>query len=132
LRGGKKIAKGLLSNHQQTEKAAFGEMGKVWRPRVKHVVITAGEMIIMPSAALVIHGPLTLEDCLMKGGMYLDAHQCIAFIDHLIRLARFPHLTNEPIQRELVRAWHHLEKLVTEDPSYFGEGFDVGLFEVKS
>ncbi|ETI26849.1 hypothetical protein G647_10295 [Cladophialophora carrionii CBS 160.54] len=117
------------------EKAAFQEQGAHWKPepgRLKHVVLLAGEMLIMPAGSLTIHAPLTLEDCLMKGGMYMDAHRIIQFMDHLIWIARHPHVTNEPVQRELAKAWPHLEDIARRNPEYFGEDFDLEAFNMKS
>lgn len=114
----------FIPNPTDSEIKEFERYGDDWVPepgRLKHLVIRPGEMLIMPSGSKIIHCPLTLEDCLMTGGFYIDSRQVLKVTEHVKWLSRHGNCTNEPIEQQFIQAWQQLPQLVRDQPQLFNE-----------
>lgn len=65
------VPQGLMSDQDWVE---FGEEGPGWNPGTKSraIILRTGDVFYMPPGIRVIHAVLTLETCLMDGGMLWD------------------------------------------------------------
>jgi hypothetical protein len=56
--------------------ADFRRLGSRYRPDSRHIkvlALTAGDTLVMPPGT--IHGPITVTDCLLQGGMVMQKRQ---------------------------------------------------------
>ena len=103
----------------EAEKRAFSAHGPHWQPhpsRVKLIVLQPGDTLYMPAGELVPHAPITMSDCLMRGGMRWDTLRTRDILANIAWIVENNSVTNEPIPAQLVACWAELEKMVQSEP----------------
>jgi hypothetical protein len=101
------------------EKEAFAKDGQNWQPdpsRVKLIILQPGDTLYMPAGELVPHAPITVFDCLMRGGMRWDTLRIRDILANIAWIAKNYIVTNEPVPAQLIACWNELEKLIKTDP----------------
>jgi len=103
----------------KAEKVAFARDGQRWRPhpsRVKLILLRPGDTLYMPAGELVPHAPVTVTDCLMRGGMLWDTLRMRDILSNIAWITENNDVTNESIPAQLAPCWHELEDLVYNQP----------------
>jgi hypothetical protein len=103
----------------EAEKVAFAQDGQRWRPhpsRVKLILLRPGDTLYMPAGEVVPHAPVTVTDCLMKGGMLWDTLRMRDILSNIAWITENNDVTNESIPAQLAPCWHELEELVCNQP----------------
>ncbi|KAJ3498767.1 hypothetical protein NLG97_g865 [Lecanicillium saksenae] len=90
----------------------FEAQGEEWAPDVRVLILEANDYLVMPSPTP--HAVLTIDDSWMCAGMFIDLYNILAWMDSLIYAAEWGNTTNEPIPRELISGWHHLQEFFIE------------------
>ena len=70
----------------------------------------------MPAGELVPHAPVTVADCLMKGGMLWDTLRMRDIVSNIAWITENNDVTNESIPAQLAPCWHELEDMVHNEP----------------
>lgn len=103
----------------EAEKTAFAEAGQRWRPnlsRVKLILLRPGDTLYMPAGELVPHAPVTVTDCLMRGGMLWDTLRIRDILSNIAWITENNDVTNESIPAQFAPCLHELEDLVHNEP----------------
>jgi len=103
----------------EAEKAAFAKKGHRWRPhpsRVKLILLRPGDTLYMPAGELVPHAPITVTDCLMRGGMLWDTLRIRDILSNIAWITENNDVTNESIPAQLAPCWNELKDLVHNEP----------------
>jgi len=128
----------ILNNLSLEEEANLSEFGDQWEfsdGRARLIMLAPGDTILMPAGVKVVHAPLTLEDCVMVGGMVWDYRTILSTLKNILHLAQHPQETNEGIPTQLPEFLKMLQRLVAEQPEDFrseenGPNFEAVLAEV--
>jgi hypothetical protein len=101
------------------EKAAFAKDGPDWEPdpsRVRLILLRPGDTLYMPAGELVPHAPITVTDCLMRGGMLWDSLRIRDILSNILWITENNKATNESIPEQLIICWPELAKMVRNEP----------------
>lgn len=113
----------ILTHPTELEIAEFSEEGHAWIPkdpsRLKLIVLHPRDVLIMPPGVTVIHAPLTINDCLMMGGMFWDRKYILDVLETMAWLIPNNHLTNEAIQFQLPIILSQLRRSFDANPGDF-------------
>lgn len=107
----------LIIDATEEEKASFQEKGDLWIPapgRLKMVVLTAGDVLLMPPGVICIHAPLTIQSCLMVGGMIWDNNRVLDLMRGVEMLANHPQMSNEAFPRQFIPFLDALEEHIED------------------
>ena len=99
------------------EKAEFAEKGRNWRPhpsRVRLILLRPGDILYMPAGELVPHAPVTVTDCLMRGGMLWDTLRMRDILSNIAWITENNDVTNEATAKQLVTCWPELRNIIQE------------------
>jgi len=102
----------------EAEVAAFTEAGQYWQPdpsRVMLILLRPGDTLYIPAGELVPHAPITVTDCLMRGGMVWDTLRFHDILSNTLLVIENNDITNEPIPAQLVACWDELENIVQNE-----------------
>jgi hypothetical protein len=96
--------------------AEFSRDGPSWNPRGKGraVILQPGDVFFMPPGIRVIHAVLTLDTCLMTGGMVWDELTILPTLQGLLWVCQNQRATNEAIPYQLSSTLDELEWRITE------------------
>ncbi|KAL5328011.1 hypothetical protein ACEPPN_005717 [Leptodophora sp. 'Broadleaf-Isolate-01'] len=108
---------------QLEAEAGFIENGEDWDPParwIKIIALTAFDTFIMPPGT--IHAPITVSDCLFRGGMFMQKRYLKDSIGTWEMCSANPAVTNEGRPRQSPVIVDFLQATVLEDPA--GCGYD--------
>lgn len=119
----------------------FGKNGDGWSPKdlFKLILLRPGDHILMPPGAMIIHAPITIDDCLMSGRMFIDIHQLPWLSKHILFLINNPAMTNETLASDFDHIWENLmvnvkrnmDKFKIGDPTEFLEKLEKADQELR-
>jgi hypothetical protein len=122
----------LSSEERDKIHAEFKQLGDDFRPDpalLKVLMLVAGDTLIMPPGT--IHAPITITDCLFRGGMVMHKRQ----MRRSMRAWRFcsgnPHCTNEDQPRQTRSILDFFRNQVRTDPAGCGYNDEEGLREFE-
>jgi len=108
-----------LSAEEEVQFEGDGDQWDFQPGRARLVVLKPGDTFFMPPGLRVVHAPLTLEDCIMSGGMVWDYRNIVETLENILYIARHPQTTNESLPTQLPEFLDALQELVAEQPSEF-------------
>ncbi|KAK3669532.1 hypothetical protein LTR78_010586 [Recurvomyces mirabilis] len=75
----------------------FADQGNSWCPegKTRIIILEAGDVLWMPPGILIIHSPMTIEHCLMCGGMMWDTDQEAAIAANIRWIDMHANVSNE-------------------------------------
>ncbi|KAK2625915.1 hypothetical protein QTJ16_005227 [Diplocarpon rosae] len=125
----------IISTHTPEDeieaRKGFAKYGEDWNPPekwIKVLALTRFDTLIMPPGT--IHAPITVTDCLFRGGMVIQKRFLKESLIHWKSCTDNPHCTNEKMPKQTRAVIDYLERLITTDPQ--GCGFSVSeLDKVK-
>lgn len=116
------VPQDLMSDQDWVE---FGEEGPGWNPGTKSraIILRTGDVFFMPPGIRVIHAVLTLETCLMDGGMLWDDVTLLPLLRTIHWIGQNQNATNEALPYQLGEILGQLEKVLSngEAKSRFGD-----------
>jgi hypothetical protein len=84
------------------ESVEFAEQGMLWKPveaSVKGVYLEPGDILPMLPGVPVVHSVLTVDDCIMAGGMFWSFDRIGAIMENLQYTMGNANVTNEHVPR---------------------------------
>jgi hypothetical protein len=117
----------VISPLSDAEKAAFAKEGMNWRPhpsRVRLILLRPGDTLYMPAGELVPHAPITITDCLMRGGMVWDTLRLPDILYNILYATENNDVTNESIPKQMVPALGELGDIIYSEASLIGVADD--------
>ncbi|KAL2071265.1 hypothetical protein VTL71DRAFT_12500 [Oculimacula yallundae] len=113
-------------------RAGFAKDGEDWMPNpkwIKVIALTRFDTLIMPPGT--IHAPITVTDCLFRGGMVLQKRFMKDTIKHWKYCIANPHCTNEAAPKQTRSVIDYLERVIVANPKEygFGDDFDEAVFK---
>ncbi|KAG4427236.1 hypothetical protein IFR05_017282, partial [Cadophora sp. M221] len=124
----------LPSKEERPEaEAEFVRHGEDWIPParwVRIIALTRFDTLVMPPGT--IHAPITITDCLFRGGMAMQKRLLKRTFDTWTMCARNPHVTNEGRPRQAPAILDYLRELVLACPAdcgYDPQDFDEQAFK---
>lgn len=115
----------IITNLSDEERLEFQKHGHEWTPpsdKVRMLVLEPGDLLVMPPGCLTPHAPITIDDCLMHGGMFWDEKRVIDIVESINWIIRHPKVTNEPVPNQLPEILFELHRLIREKPHRFLRG----------
>lgn len=110
----------------------FSKAGSSWNPGTKSraIILGPGDVFFMPPGTRIIHAVLTLETCLMDGGMLWDEMTLLPLLQTIYWIGRNQKVTNEALPFQARDVLNQLEKVLGRktDSSRFGN--TAGLFKM--
>ncbi|CZT41614.1 uncharacterized protein RSE6_01373 [Rhynchosporium secalis] len=106
-------------------RAGFGKHGEDWMPNPKWIrvlALTRFDTLIMPPGT--IHAPITVTDCLFRGGMVLQKRFLQDTMQHWKFCISNPHCTNEAAPKQTRSVIDYLERVIVANPREYGFGDD--------
>ena len=112
----------LPLDSEHSDVVEFCQQGPEWCPKDKFklILLRAGDTLIMPPGALIIHAPITIEDSLMAGGMFIDLHLLPWLGKVLSFVVNNDQVTNEFLPADICKIWDVLTDRVRQDSGAFG------------
>lgn len=109
----------------------FSRAGSSWNPGTKSraIILGPGDVFFMPPGTRVIHAVLTLETCLMDGGMLWDDLTLLPLLRTLHWIGRNQNATNEALPLQLGDVLNQLERVLGQAVSGSRFGDIAGLLE---
>lgn len=107
----------FLPNPTPKEKKTFEEQGDEYIPepgRMKCILLEMGDVLIMPPGEIIMHSPVTIEDCLMCGGQIWDETRIIDILTNMLWIMENPQISNEDTAEQLPAFLEMLEKITRE------------------
>lgn len=100
------------SNMTEDDWMSFSQDSPVWDPKGKAraIILRPGDVFFMPPSIKVVHAVLTLEACLMSGGMLWDELTILPTLHGLLWVCKNQATTNEPMPYQLRAALDGLER----------------------
>jgi hypothetical protein len=94
----------------------FSKAGSSWDPGTKSraLILGPGDVFFMPPGTRVIHAVLTLETCLMDGGMLWDDLTLLPLLQTIHWIGRNQNATNEALPFQLGDVLRQLEKALDQ------------------
>ncbi|KAK4551543.1 hypothetical protein LTR86_011106 [Recurvomyces mirabilis] len=82
----------------------FATQGNFWCPedKTRIVILEAGDVLWMPPGLLVVHSPITIDNCLMYGGMMWDTNREATIAANIRWIAMHANVTNEDLPSGLI------------------------------
>ena len=119
--------------HDGEDQSGFESQGSDWIPQnpedAQMIVLTPGDVLIMPAGEAVVHAPITAEDALMIGGMYWDTQTICAIVGNMGWILENPAVSNERNLLQLPAMLEKLNAFVHEYPEKFiNENLDKKAF----
>jgi len=113
-------------------RAGFSKHGEDWLPNpkwIKVIALTRFDTLIMPPGT--IHAPITVTDCLFRGGMVMQKRFMKDTMRHWKFCSQFPFCTNEKAPKQTRSVIDYLERVILANPKEYGYGedFDPALFK---
>ncbi|KAG9244938.1 hypothetical protein BJ878DRAFT_479690 [Calycina marina] len=122
-----------LSPKEQAEiKDEFQRTGLAYKPNPEHIrilALTAGDTLIMPPGT--IHAPITITDCLFRGGMVMQKKEMRRSIREWKFCAENDICTNEDQPKQARSILDYFRRLARTDPASCGYGGPEGLAEFE-
>ncbi|KAH9212133.1 hypothetical protein DL95DRAFT_391773 [Leptodontidium sp. 2 PMI_412] len=113
-------------------RAGFSKHGEDWKPNpkwIKVLALTRFDTLIMPPGT--IHAPITVTDCLFRGGMVMQKRYMKDTMRHWKFCSAYPFCTNEKAPKQTRSVIDYLERVILANPKEygFGDDFDPALFK---
>jgi hypothetical protein len=110
----------------------FSKAGSSWRPGTKSraLILGPGDVFFMPPGTRIIHAVLTLETCLMDGGMLWDDLTLLPLLQTIHWIGSNQNATNEALPFQIGDVLNQLERVLGSKMGIPRFGDTAGLFEV--
>jgi hypothetical protein len=110
----------------------FSKAGSSWKPGTKSraLILGPGDVFFMPPGTRVIHAVLTLETCLMDGGMLWDDLTLLPLLQTIHWIGRNQNATNEALPFQLGDILNQLERALDQVVGASRFGHTAGLLQV--
>jgi hypothetical protein len=111
--------------------ADFSRAGSSWNPETKSraLILGPGDVFFMPPGTRVIHAVLTLETCLMDGGMLWDDLTLLPLLQTIHWIGRNQNATNEALPYQLGAVLNQLERAFDQVVGTSRFGHTAGLLQ---
>ncbi|GAB7336302.1 hypothetical protein MBLNU13_g09049t2 [Cladosporium sp. NU13] len=109
----------------------FSKAGSSWNPGTKSraLILGPGDVFFMPPGTRVIHAVLTLETCLMDGGMLWDDLTLLPLLHTIHWIGRNQNATNEALPFQLGEVLNQLERALDQVVGTSRFGHTAGLLQ---
>lgn len=107
----------LSEEEQELQLVAFKENGLMWSPPpelIKIIALIRGDTLIMPPGT--IHAPITVTNCLFRGGMVMQRRQLARTFKFWRYLSDNLYCTNEDKPKETRAVLDYFQNRVHQDP----------------